>query len=57
MQDKLLALRKTSKEEQLSVINRAIKLLYPYSGQPSQIKVLKRVIYKKRDLFLAAKTL
>ena len=55
MQDKLLALQEASKEEQLSVINRAIKLLYLYSGQLGQIKVLKWVIYRKRDLFLAAK--
>ena len=57
MQDKLLTLQKASKEEQLNVINKAIKLLYLYSGQPSQIKVLRQVIYKKRDLFLAAKIL
>ena len=57
MQDELLALREASKEEQLSAIDRAIKLLYPYSGRPGQIEVLRRVIYGKRDLFLAAKTL
>ena len=57
MQDELLGLREASKEEQLSAIDRAIKLLYPYSGRPSQIKVLRRVMYKRRDLFLAAKTL
>ena len=56
MQDELLALREASKEEQLSAIDRAIKLLYPYSGRPGQIKVLRRVMYGKRDLFLAAKT-
>ena len=57
VQDKLLALQEASKEEQLSAIDRAIKLLYLYSRQPSQIKVLRRVIYRKRDLFLAAKIL
>ena len=56
MQDKLLTLREANKEKQLSAINRAIKLLYPYSGRPGQIKVLRQVIYRKRDLFLAAKT-
>ena len=34
VQDELLALREASKEEQLNVIDRAIKLLYPYSGRP-----------------------
>jgi hypothetical protein len=47
---------KASKDEQLSAIDRAIKLLYPYSGRPSQIEVLRRVMYGRRDLFLAAKT-
>ena len=56
VQDELLALREASKEEQLSAIDRVIKLLYPYSGRPGQIEVLRRVIYGKRDLFLAAKT-
>ena len=35
VQDELLALREASKDEQLSAIDRAIKLLYPYSGRPS----------------------
>ena len=56
VQDELLALREASKDEQLSAIDRAIKLLYPYSGRPSQIEVLRRVMYERRDLFLAAKT-
>ena len=56
VQDELLALREASKDEQLSAIDRAIKLLYPYSGRPSQIEVLRRVMYGRRDLFLAAKT-
>ncbi len=57
MQDKLLALQEVSKEEQLSAIDRAIKLLYLYSRRPGQIKVLRQVIYGKRDLFLAVKIL
>ena len=32
IQDKLLALQEVSKDEQLSIINKAIKLLYLYSG-------------------------
>ena len=35
VQDELLALQEASKDKQLSLIDRAIKLLYPYSGQPS----------------------
>ena len=35
MQDKLLALQKASKEEQLSAIDKAIKFLYPYNRRPS----------------------
>ena len=35
IQDELLALQKASKDKQLSVIDKAIKLLYLYSGRPS----------------------
>ena len=57
VQNELLALQNASKDEQLSAIDKTIKPLYLYSGRPSQIEVLRRVMYGWRDLFLAVKTL
>ena len=54
VQDELLALREASKEEQLSAIDRAIKLLYPYSGRPGQIVSARRVGRIDRTFLRAA---